>query len=453
MRSTFKRLGWYSLFVLLALILLYALGRPIHIWIDGFYSGERGPYLQMPAPTAITLRWQAAEPVRAEVRYGTDPRQLGERRATEKAGEQHEIRLSGLAPDTRYYYAIYHDGERAHGGEGYSFRTPPPTGVARPLRLWVLGDPGYAGTNQQQVRDAALAWIDRHPRAGLPGLDVWLTTGDNAYTSGSNPQFQQAFFEPYADLLRQQPVWPAYGNHDARRRVFYDIFSLPGAGESGGLASGTEHYYSFDYANLHVIMLDSEAGDLGRASPMLEWLQEDLAATQQPWKIAVLHHPPYTRGSHDSDDIFDSGGRMFEVRRNLLPLLEQAGVQLVLAGHSHMYERSYPLRCHYGTAHSLQPNMIVSRQIGPGSVYSSYGTVYAVVGSSSKLDNGPLDHPALPVSLGSLGSMIIDIEEHRLTAHFIDAQGEVRDAFVIRRGMGDAIGLERKCSVLPAAAP
>ncbi|MDZ7661005.1 metallophosphoesterase family protein [Thiohalophilus sp.] len=439
MLHTLKRLGRYSLFALLALVLLYAVGRPLEIWIDGFYSGERGPYLQMPAPTAITLRWQAAEPVHAEVRYGTDPRQLSQRRETGQLSEEHELRLSGLTPDTRYYYAIYHDGERVHGGEAYYFRTAPPTGEARPLRLWVIGDPGYAGPQQQKVRDAALAWLDRHQRTGLPALDVWLTTGDNAYTSGSNPQFQNAFFEPYAGLLRRQPIWPAYGNHDARRNVFFDIFTLPQNGESGGLASGTEHYYSIDYGNLHVIMLDTQAGDLGRESAMLDWLKQDLAATQQPWKIVVLHHPPYTRGSHDSDDIFDSDGRMFEVRRNVLPLLEKGGVQLVLAGHSHMYERSYPLRCHYGTSDSLRETMILSRQTAKGTVYSSRGIVYAVVGSSSKLDNGPLDHPALPVSLRAPGSMLIDIEAHRLSARFIDDQGVLQDTFVIRRGMGDAV--------------
>ncbi|MGD8712410.1 MAG: metallophosphoesterase [Thiohalophilus sp.] len=435
-----KRFTRYSLFTLLALVLLYAIGRPIHVWLDSFYSGARGPYLQMPAPDAITLRWQSPEVVQATVRYGTDPRQLTRHSKTLAASEQHEVRLKGLAPDTRYYYAIDHNGHQVYGGEDYYFRTAPATGSARPIRLWVIGDPGYAGERQDRVRERALEWMDRHPRPdNLPTLDVWLTTGDNAYTSGSNPQFQQQFFAPFAELLRHQPIWPAYGNHDDRRNVFFDIFSLPQHGESGGLASGTEYYYSFDFANLHVIMLDTEVSDLDSDSPMLKWLKADLAATKQSWKIVVLHHPPYTHGGHNSDNMFDSNGRMFEVRRNILPLLEQGGVQLVLSGHSHVYERSWPLRCHYGTSDSLENTMILSRQREQGAVYSTGGTVYAVVGSSSKLDHGPLDHPAMAISLESLGSLIVDIAGDRMTARFIDDQGKIRDEFVIRRGMGDAV--------------
>jgi hypothetical protein len=170
---------------------------------------------------------------------------------------------------------------------------------------------------------------------------------------------------------------------------------------------------------------------------MLKWLKADLAATKQSWKIVVLHHPPYTHGGHNSDNMFDSNGRMFEVRRNILPLLEQGGVQLVLSGHSHVYERSWPLRCHYGTSDSLENTMILSRQREQGAVYSTGGTVYAVVGSSSKLDHGPLDHPAMAISLESLGSLIVDIAGDRMTARFIDDQGKIRDAFVIRRDLDD----------------
>ena len=434
-----RRFTRYSLFALLALVLLYAIGRPIDVWLGSFYSGARAPYLQMPAPDAVTLRWQAPGAVQARVRYGASPEQLEQHSETQTAAEQHEVRLNGLKADTRYYYAIDHNGQQVYGGEEYFFRTAPATGIARPIRLWVIGDPGYAGERRQRVRRSAFNWMAEQPRPGnLPQLDVWLTTGDNAYTSGSNTQFQEEFFSPLADLLRHQPIWPAYGNHDDRRRAFFKIFSLPQNAEAGGLASGTEHYYSFDYANLHVIMLDSQASDLDKNSAMLKWLKADLAATRQPWRIAVLHHPPYTQGGHNSDSKSDSDGRMFEIRRNILPLLEQGGVQLVLSGHSHVYERSYPLRCHYGTSDTIEDTMILDRQTGEGVVYSSRGTVYAVVGSSSKLDHGPLEHPAMAVSMASLGSLIVDIAGDRMTARFIDDQGKLRDAFVIRREPGEA---------------
>ena len=127
---------------------------------------------------------------------------------------------------------------------------------------------------------------------------------------------------PYKNILRNAAVWPAYGNHDARRWVFFDLFTFPTQAESGGVASGTEHYYSFDYANLHIVVLDTPASDLDDDSEMLRWLKKDLKATQQQWLISLLHHPPYTKGTHNSDKQSDSGGRMFDVRENVLPILE-----------------------------------------------------------------------------------------------------------------------------------
>ena len=79
---------------------------------------------------------------------------------------------------------------------------------------------------------------------------------------------------------------------------------------------------------------------------MLTWRENDLAETTQKWIIAYWHHPPYTKGSHNSD----SESRLVDMRENALPILESSGVDLVLSGHSHSYERSYQLHGHYGTS-------------------------------------------------------------------------------------------------------
>ena len=57
---------------------------------------------------------------------------------------------------------------------------------------------------------------------------------------------------------------------------------------------------------------------------MLTWLEADLASTAQDWIIAYWHHPPYSKGSHDSDDVADSGGRMTDMRANVVPILDDA---------------------------------------------------------------------------------------------------------------------------------
>jgi hypothetical protein len=226
--------------------------------------------------------------------------------------------------------------------------------------------------------------------------------------------------------------------------VFYDIFTLPANGEAGGVASGTEAYYSFEYANIHFICLNSH--DISRApdGAMLTWLQQDLAANTRPWTIAFWHHPPYSKGSHDSD----TEGQMVEMRQNALPILENAGVDLVLSGHSHSYERSFLLDGHYGQSITLITDNILNggsgRVDGDGAytkpVYapaSHKGAVYVVAGSGAITSGGPLNHPAMYQSLNVLGSVVLDVDSNRVDVKFLDDLGGLRDYFTMLKGIGN----------------
>ena len=440
-----KKLG----LLFLALIAIYAIGRPTHIWVDSFYTGVREPYLQMMAPDAVTIRWQSQEKFIGQVRYGMQLDQLKSIKTEKEENEEHEVRLTGLKPATKYFYSAGDEVKAHFKGKDFWFKTAPAAKTidSSPVRFWVTGDQGYPNVVQNQVRDAALAWARQHARgsAKKPLFDFWITTGDNAYKSGSNKQFQAGFFEPYKSILRNTPVWPAYGNHDSRRWVFFDIFTFPTNAESGGVPSGTEHYYSFDYANIHFVMLDTQDADHDTEGKMLSWLKKDLKESRQQWLVAFFHHPPYTKGSHDSDNKRDSGGRLITVRKNILPVLEQAGVDLVVSGHSHMYERSELINCHYGLSDSFNSDYI--REVSKQSVYhkkendlSAYsGTIYNVIGSSSKVDEGPLNHPAMPYSLKEAGSMVIDVKANKLKAFFINKEGKVKDRFEIIKGVSNGV--------------
>lgn len=443
-----RLLKYLGLFVLI-LIVLYAIGRPTQKWLDDFYSGAREPYIQMMSPTAVTLRWQSEKAFSGVVRYGLKPDQLDKTQKETFTGEEHEIRLSGLQPATKYYYDAGDVNNSNYKGNSFWFKTAPLTkeNSNESVRFWVTGDQGYPNIVQTQVRDAMLSWVKQNPRLNKdkPALDFWVTTGDNAYRSGSNDQFQAGFFEPYKSLLRNVPVWPTYGNHDARRWVFFDIFSFPTKAESGGLASGSEHYYSFDYANIHFVMLDTQESSLDIEDDMLSWLKKDLQQTKQQWLITFFHHPPYTKGSHDSDRRSDSGGRLIMVRENILPLLEHAGVDLIFSGHSHMYERSNLINCHYGKSSTFNKSMI--RAESKNSIYKkkanniagNSGTIYTVIGSSSKVDIGPLNHPAMPYSLQEAGSMIIDVTKNKLSAIFINNKSKVKDQFKIIKNKTEGV--------------
>lgn len=439
--------------LLLGIVLLPVLvgaGRLVQVAWDSRWDGVREPYLQMVAAEGITLRWQSGRSEIGVVRYGTDPARLEHVAREHALRRAHEVRLEGLQPATRYYYAVGTDTAMFRGGADYWFETAPLPDSSAPLRFWVQGDPGRWHEGSRAVRAAMERWSAQQARPGRPPVDLWLTTGDNAYKSGKGREFQAALFEPYADLLRNIPYLPVYGNHDARRWAFFQSFSFPAAGEAGGVASGSRHYYAFDYGDVHFVVLDSEATTLSERGAMLAWLKQDLAANQRNWTIALFHHPPYSRGSHDSDRWRDSWGRMVEMRANFLPVLEAGGVDLVLSGHSHVYERSHLLTCHYGAAASLQPEMILDGNGGtpyrkpPGRAPHA-GTVYAVVGSGANLDHGPLDHPAHAVVRRELGSLLIEVAAGRLDAHFINAHGEVSDQFRIEKS-AEVAAVARRCA-------
>lgn len=420
------------------LLLVVGLGRVGQVWLQSQQSGPRAPYLQNVTSDAITVRWQSAAEAVGEIRFGEQPDALTQGLREQAAMAVHQLRLTGLKPATRYYYTVVDDNQVSHGGPDYTFVTAPTPGTIAPYRFWVQGDPGKYSDGARAVHAAMKQWVTAHPRAERPPFDLWLTTGDNGYTSGRDRDYQKGLFDPYPELLSKIPYVPVYGNHDARRLAFFRLFTFPKEGEGGGVPSGSAHYYAFDYGNVHFIVLDSQDSDRGDDGEMMQWLRRDLAATQQTWRIVLFHHPPYSRATHDSDKKIDSLGRMAQMRENFLPVLEEYGVDLVLTGHSHIYERSYLLRCHYGKSGSFSPQMIVQPGDGgeipyrkPLGLVALSGTVYAVVGSTSNLDSGRLDHPANQVVRAEYGSMMIEVEGNSLKANFINTAGVVSDQFSI----------------------
>jgi hypothetical protein len=442
MMKWIKRLFKAILFVIVA----YAAGRLGVVFFSSQLVGERAPYLQSLTQDSVTVRWQTRQNRMGVLKYGLHSDNLNYTLLEDAVGKVHSITATSLQPDTRYYYSVGDISGYKDPDEHDWFRTMPADGSSKPARIWVIGDPGQPGEISREVRDAMLSWVEQNPRENDDYINLWIGLGDLAYRSGTNEQFQKALFDIYPDILRNQSLWPVYGNHDARRWTYFKLFTLPEYGEAGGVPSGTENYYSLDYANIHLVVLDSTDSSLSPDGDMLEWLKEDLANNTKQWLIVAFHHPPYTRGSHNSDNPEDSNGRMIKIRQNVLPLLEAAAVDLVLSGHSHMYERSHLMDCHYGNSDEFSDDNIVSKGIygehreyrKPENNISHTGSIYIVAGSSSRIDQGPLDHPAMVVSMEEAGSLIIDVDGDRLTSRFLNNEGVVKDEFSIEKKNGFA---------------
>ena len=426
--------------------------------VAGAGTLTRGPYLQKAAPTQMAIRWRNSLYNQGRVRFGTTVETLTQTadEPTAPQGQQdHEVTLSDLTPGTTYYYSVGSGADTLASGADYTFTTPPVAGTGVNTRVWVLGDAGSSGSTtlptagQTGVRDAFYTWT------GARTPDLVLQLGDNAYEYGTDTEFQKGMFDIYPTMLRKTPFWSCLGNHETAHATthsagyaYFDIYTLPKNGESGGVASGTEHYYSFDYGNIHFISLDSTTASRAPNGAMATWLQNDLASTTATWIICFFHHPPYSKGSHNSD----TETELIEMRTNILPILEAGGVDLVLTGHSHCYERSFLLDSHYGLSASLTPAMKKNTgdgRIGGGGAYikpltgprDHFGAVYAVAGSAGKVSGGALNHPAHFISMSNFGSLVLDVNGTRLDATFIRENGTTPDTFtIIKQGAADTDG-------------
>jgi hypothetical protein len=213
----------------------------------------------------------------------------------------------------------------------------------------------------------------------------------------------------------------------------------------GGVASNTELYYSFDYGNIHFVCLNSELQSYtnSSSSPMFNWLRSDLQANTKEWTVCYFHQPPYSKGSHNSDDFWEL--LMLAMRQNALPILEQYDVDLVLCGHSHVYERSKLIKGHYGYSFSFNNNThTVSNNSGnfsQGQHYTKYlngtndGTIYVVCGNSGSSESGSsLNHPVMVASDGgssAYGSLLLEVNGNRLDGKYIKSNGVIDDEFTI----------------------
>ena len=184
-------------------------------------------------------------------------------------------------------------------------------------RLALVGDVGDGGRHLRATAEA-IARVDR----AAPPLDALVLLGDNVYPAGDPSRLRSTVFEPFATVLAHAELLAVIGNHDVKRGH--------GAGQVAALGM-PGRWWSRSVGDLLVVGLDSNTPD---DPAQRDWLGATLAGATEPWRVVVLHHPPFSAGYQGSD---------LAVRRAFVPLLARHGVQLVVAGHDHDYQRSVPI--------------------------------------------------------------------------------------------------------------
>jgi hypothetical protein len=246
------------------------------------------------------------------------------------------------------------------------------------VRFAVIGDTGTGTDKQHQIADMMLRY-----RSAFP-FDFVLMMGDNLYGGESAKDFRTKFSDVYKPLLDSNvKFYAALGNHDLPIQVNYEYFNMNG-----------KEYYRFKKGNIAFYALNSTYMD----KKQVQWLQDELAKDTSDWKIAFFHHPPYSSaGKHGSDK---------QLREVLEPIFVKYGINVVLTGHDHVYERIKPQK----------------------------GIYYFVSGAGGKLrsgdvrDNSPLTEKSYDADMHF---MLFEAAGNQIYFQAISRTGETVDSVVI----------------------
>ena len=331
---------------------------------------SRGPVAESVTPRSAVISFRTTAPDHAVVILQNGAR------IDAGTGVDHVVRLTRLTPGLHYKYTVETDSGVVAEGR---FRAAP--AQAARFTFAVVGDFGSGTRNEKAVASMIESW---HP-------DFVLTVGDNTYSPGAQGLLDRDIFGPWAAVMRESAWFPALGNHD--------VIANGGKPELEAFHSlGNERWYRFTWGNAAVVVLDSTVS-VGPGSPQLRFARSALAlGSRSCFRFAAWHHPPWE----------PPGNRLSPgLRRNIVPLVEKGGVQVVFEGHLHAYARSRP----------------------------HLGVLYVAVGTGgAQLDDdaGDLTIPSARVVQGHFGALRVDVAGRTARFRFQTVDGRVRDDFRVR---------------------
>lgn len=317
---------------------------------EGPYQPYKMPYSMAPTTSSVKVLWQMAEetkPTPAIVWYGTDKENLKDSVLTDSGwmvtgeGYMHIVDITGLLPNTRYYYQVG-DSKRRCEIVG-STMTAPEAGTA--YRIFTISDiHGNSCKNWSNMQDFICA-LD---------ANIGIFNGDHVSDVGADRLWNNYFFTPGEQFLSCTPIMSSAGNHETgvpsnkRWSSCYDYFWQFSHGESEDSITDPrgEAYFSFPYGNADIVVIningDASSPDFLPGSQQYEWLDQTLDASTAPWIFIFGHVGIYTSGYH---------GQWSAEPKQVAPLLEKhaaAGKRIIyFCGDDHSFEHLYKDGVHY----------------------------------------------------------------------------------------------------------
>jgi len=285
--------------------------------------------------TSVAVSWNSDDAADTTIAFGTDPGALSGTAEATVINQPTPLRhsftavLTGLEPDTTYYYRV-----AGYPEEPLQFKTAPADPCA-PMRFVLMGD------NRQDIGNATNPVWEGVLSEALEHEPLFFVNTGDMVEDGTNPTQWSNFIKASEPGFARVPSILTMGNHDADEvdgdgAIYNQLYALP-----QNATTGTEDYYSIDVGAIHFVSLNTQFDEPGSSewNEMLEWLDADLGATQQPWTMVFFHKAVYSRGNHSSGE--ENEG---EINKSLVPIFDAHQVDFVLNGHSHDYERYAPSR-------------------------------------------------------------------------------------------------------------
>ncbi len=242
---------------------------------------------------------------------------------------RHTVTLSGLEEGTKYYYRVG-DAEKGWWSETGTIET---ADGSDSVTFFHMSDP--QSQNKEQYESSWASVVETAFNL-YPDAKFIMNTGD-LVDHGNNSWQWQWMFDTASKNLMNTYLMPTTGNHEGKADyATVNNFALSGVPEQD---TATGVYYSFDYNNVHIAVLNTNDLDENDAlsAKQIEWLKADMNGSDAQWKIVALHKAPYSNGSHYNDD------DVCAIRDQLSVLMPQLNIDLVLQGHDHVYMRTYAL--------------------------------------------------------------------------------------------------------------
>jgi predicted phosphodiesterase len=281
------------------------------------------PYLQAVGPTGLTVLFECDRPMRATVTVSA-PGEAPRVERSAGAGRFHSLRVEGLAPRRAHVYAVRCEADGLPDLMAPEREVVTAPEGAAPCFFAVVADsqdyPDTWGTIARRVHEERPEFV--------------VHCGDLVGRGYDKEEWVEGFFGPARDLFGHAPFFSVLGNHEEDAGLWYDFVAHP----------EPEHRYTFAWGDARFFLIDSNR-DTAEGSEQHRWLEAALGARTERWCFVVLHHPPRTSDADDYRDPVTGERAPGDPRVHALgPLLERHGVDFVLFGHIHAYERSHPLR-------------------------------------------------------------------------------------------------------------